>query len=234
MIKAVFFDLYLTLVNYQPPREELQAQALEELGYHVEPECFVIPLTTADEFMFQEHARLPLGKRSQDERYEIYLRHENIILQEAGLEVAPEVPGLVLKKISKIKLETVPFDDAIPTLKRLREIGHLTGLISNAEDSISPLLDSLNLGPLLDIVVTSREAGFNKPHREIFLKAVEMAGTAPEEVVFVGDQYSIDVVGAQNAGLKAVLLDRVGHFNGQGEFLKVSSLYELTEKIKEV
>ena len=32
MIKAVFFDLYHTLVRYEPPREELQSKALKDFG----------------------------------------------------------------------------------------------------------------------------------------------------------------------------------------------------------
>lgn len=233
MIKAIFFDLYLTLVDYWPPRQELQAKALKELGYNIDPEDLIIPLTIADEFMFEEHARLSLGKRSQKEQGEIYLKYEEIILREAGLKVAPEVPKLILEKISKVNLKTVPFDDTIPVLRELKEKGYITGLISNVADSISSMLDGLGLKLFLDLVVTSKDAGFNKPDPAIFLKAVEMAGTSPNETMFVGDQYNIDVIGAQNAGLRAVLLDRVGHFSGQGDFIKVNSLYELSGKIEQ-
>jgi FMN phosphatase YigB (HAD superfamily) len=37
MIKAVFFDLYHTLVHYQPSQEELEAEALKELGIDIDP-----------------------------------------------------------------------------------------------------------------------------------------------------------------------------------------------------
>ena len=37
MVKAVFFDFYNTLVNYDPPREELEARALKDLGIDVSP-----------------------------------------------------------------------------------------------------------------------------------------------------------------------------------------------------
>lgn len=39
MIKAVFFDLYHTLVRYDPPREELEAEALKEFGIDIAPEA---------------------------------------------------------------------------------------------------------------------------------------------------------------------------------------------------
>ncbi len=56
MIKAVFFDLYHTLVRYDPPREELQAKVLKDFGIEVKPELFRRPLVIADEFIYQEIA----------------------------------------------------------------------------------------------------------------------------------------------------------------------------------
>ena len=48
MIKAVFFDLYHTLVRYEPPQEVLLAKALKDLGIDANPEVFRRPLVTAD------------------------------------------------------------------------------------------------------------------------------------------------------------------------------------------
>ena len=62
MIKAVFFDLYHTLVRYEPPREELQARALKDFGIDVSPQVFHRPLVAADEFIYQELARAPLNQ----------------------------------------------------------------------------------------------------------------------------------------------------------------------------
>ena len=54
MIKAVFFDLYHTLVHYEPPREELLAKALNELGVGLKPTDLSRPLVIADEFLYAE------------------------------------------------------------------------------------------------------------------------------------------------------------------------------------
>ena len=37
-------------------------------------------------------------------------------------------------------------------------------------------------------------------------------GFAPAECIYVGDSFEIDVVGALNAGMKAVLVDRKGSY----------------------
>src|SRR5262245_56249570 len=54
------------------------------------------------------------------------------------------------------------------------------------------------------------EVGVEKPDPRIFRLALERAGVRAEEAVYVGDLYSVDVLGARAAGLSAVLLDPGG------------------------
>jgi putative hydrolase of the HAD superfamily len=61
--------------------------------------------------------------------------------------------------------------------------------------------------PWLEFVLDSSEVGVEKPDPRIFRLALERAGLAPDEAVYVGDIYSIDVLGARAAGMGAVLLD---------------------------
>jgi putative hydrolase of the HAD superfamily len=49
--------------------------------------------------------------------------------------------------------------------------------------------------------------GVEKPNARIFQMALERAGLGPGQAVYVGDLYSVDVLGARAAGLPAVLLD---------------------------
>lgn len=68
MTKAVFFDLYHTLACYDPPREDLQAKALRDFDIAVPPVTFCHELVIADEFIYREVARLPLSKRSNEDK----------------------------------------------------------------------------------------------------------------------------------------------------------------------
>jgi FMN phosphatase YigB (HAD superfamily) len=54
--------------------------------------------------------------------------------------------------------------------------------------------------------------GVEKPHPEIFRMALERAGFKAEQAVFVGDTYATDMGGAEAAGLRGILLDRVGAY----------------------
>lgn len=59
-------------------------------------------------------------------------------------------------------------------------------------------------------VVSADAARAYKPHREIFNEALRISYCIPGEVVHIGDSYDTDVVGAQSAGIRPVLLLR-GH-----------------------
>jgi len=56
-------------------------------------------------------------------------------------------------------------------------------------------------------MITSEEAGALKPSPKIYKFALEKIGALPEECLFIGDTYDIDIVGAQNVGIDQV------HFN---------------------
>ena len=63
--------------------------------------------------------------------------------------------------------------------------------------------------PYIDLSITSHEVGREKPNQLIFERALERAGARPERAVHVGDQITSDIAGAVNAGINAVLLDRM-------------------------
>ena len=229
MIKAVFFDLYHTLVRYEPPREELQSKALKDFGIEINPEVFRWPLVAADEFIYQELARSPLGKRSEPDKMALWGQYQRIVLKEAGIEADDKLVLGLLGKMLQTKMKLVLFDDAAPALSDLKNKGFILGLISNIDHDITSLLDELGLPSLLDVIVTSQDTGFNKPQPEIFQTALQQAGVQPAEAIYVGDQYQVDVVGANRAGMKGMLLDRNGYFEEVTDCPRVQSLTEIVE-----
>jgi HAD superfamily hydrolase (TIGR01549 family) len=118
--------------------------------------------------------------------------------------------------MKNFKYEMVIYEDVIPALTAVKNRGLITGLVSNADKDITAILERLQLDTLLEVIVTSQEVGFTKPHREIFEAAILKAGIKAEEALFIGDQYKIDVLGAINAGMSAVLLDRSDYYKNDG------------------
>jgi putative hydrolase of the HAD superfamily len=93
------------------------------------------------------------------------------------------------------------------TLQLLRDRGYSLAVVSNADGRVEALLDTLGLGGYFDCVIDSGVVGVEKPDPRIFRMACERLDVAPEESVYVGDIYEIDVVGARGAGLRAFLMD---------------------------
>lgn len=227
MIKAVFFDLYQTLVCYEPPREELQARALREFGVEVSPEVLRRPLVIADEFIYQEIARSSLSQRSKEEQMALWAQYERVLLKEAGIEADERLILGLLGKMRQFDMKLVLFDDVMPILTDLKGRGLTLGLISNIDHDITPLLNELGLKSLLQVVVTSQDAGFNKPQPEIFQEALKRAGVRASQAIYIGDQYQVDVVGAKKAGMEGVLLDRGGYFVEINDCPRIQSLTQL-------
>jgi putative hydrolase of the HAD superfamily len=96
----------------------------------------------------------------------------------------------------------VLYDDVIPTINILKNRGLKLGLIS------SFYRGGAGLAPYLDVVVTPKEAGVNKPDPRIFLSALKQAKLAAKDAVYIGDQYERDVIGAIETGIRSVLIDR--------------------------
>ncbi len=229
MINAVFFDLYQTLVRYEPPREEIQAQALNDFGINLTPPALRWPLVVADEFIYQELARRPWRQRAEADQKALWVEYERLLLREAGVEADEGLILGLLGKMRQVQMKLVLFDDVAPTLTELKKRGLILGLISNIDREINSLLTELGLPTWLEVVVTSLDAGVTKPQPGIFLEAVRRAGVPAGEAMYVGDQYQVDVVGAKNAGMQGVLLDRGGYFDKVTDCPRIRSLRQVVE-----
>jgi putative hydrolase of the HAD superfamily len=229
MIKAVFFDLYQTLVRYQPSQEELEAAALKNLGISVTADALRHPILTANEFIYQQIAKRPLSRRSREETMALYSEYQRIVLKEAGIAADEKIVLRLLGMMQQAKMDLVLFDDVMAALDDLKKRSLKLGLISNIEQNMTATLDKLGLSSKLDIVVTSQNAGFTKPQPEIFQHALEKAVVKPAEAVYVGDQYQVDIIGAKGASMQGVLIDRDNYYQEKLDCPKIKSLKDLVD-----
>jgi putative hydrolase of the HAD superfamily len=110
-------------------------------------------------------------------------------------------------------------------LRELRAAGRRVVVVSNWDFSLHDVLGRIGLAPLLDGIVTSAECGARKPAREIFERALRLAGAEAAEAIHVGDSLAEDVEGARAAGVMPVLLRRDGASGPRG----VTTIRSLTE-----
>ena len=91
-------------------------------------------------------------------------------------------------------------------LARLKAAGLLLGVVSNSEGRVEEALKAAGLRDYFDVVVDSGVVGIEKPDPRIFQAALQALHVAPEEALYVGDLYEVDVLGAQSAVIEAVLV----------------------------
>jgi putative hydrolase of the HAD superfamily len=99
-------------------------------------------------------------------------------------------------------------DVVIERIRRLRNDGYRTGLVTNnVKEASSQWRELVPVDELFEVIVDSSEVGMRKPNPAIFLHALELlGGVAPERAVFLDDA-SGNVTGAQAAGLHGILVD---------------------------
>ena len=105
------------------------------------------------------------------------------------------------------------------------------GVISNADGKIADVLAATGIADCFRTITDSGLVGYEKPHPAIFEAALRELGASPGESLYVGDGYSIDYVGATNAGMQAILLDVSGAYRDTSH-ARVESLQQLEERIK--
>ncbi len=102
---------------------------------------------------------------------------------------------------------SLPFPGAVELLTTLRSAGFLLGYATNANSRTH----LCGLGGLFDFEIYALENGVpKKPHPDFFHAVLAAAGAPPEQVVYVGDTYDHDVVGAAGVGIRTVWLNRAG------------------------
>ncbi|MES2939550.1 MAG: HAD-IA family hydrolase [Pseudomonadota bacterium] len=95
------------------------------------------------------------------------------------------------------------FDDALPALEFLAARFPLVSVSNGNAD-----LAVVGLAPLFAASISAREFGVGKPDPRIFHAAAGAVDVSPESVLHVGDDATLDVLGALNAGMQAVWLNR--------------------------
>lgn len=232
--RAVFFDAGETLVHPAPSFAELFATIVTREGHPREPLQIQEGLTMVSD-AFDEAARANALWTTSPESSRrfwgmVYDRFLDVLC-------IPQGDGLVetlYREFTDLG-NYEAFDDVRPALDRLLDDGLRVGLISNFEPWLDDLLVRLELKSLFDVRVISGVEGMEKPDPRIFLLALERAGLAPEEAVYVGDIPDFDVTPAASVGIYPILIDRrMRHASFDGPGTRIASMSELSDALAAV
>jgi HAD superfamily hydrolase (TIGR01549 family) len=112
-------------------------------------------------------------------------------------------------------------------LGRLRKKFRIA-VISNADGGIERVLARCCIADCFESITDSGIVGVEKPRAEIFQVALAAMKARADESLYVGDVYSVDYVGARNAGMQAILFDVAGAYRDR-DVSRVESLKQLEE-----
>ena len=105
------------------------------------------------------------------------------------------------------------FPEAIDVLRSVRAHPNVTsiGLVTNGPSEVQHAkIDLLKIREEVDFAIISGDVGCEKPHPDIFDAALIAGGSPPHQTLFVGDSEEFDMVGAKNAGLTPIWINRTG------------------------
>ena len=214
-IKVIFFDVGNTLLF--PNRERIHAPLAErgivpDLEHLKDLEC-----RTKNKF---DGMMTTNGSTDHSFWWMFYSQ----LLSDIGLED----DGIRDQLVTSIR-KSGNWDQIRPnTAERLSEIGerYQIAVISNADGAIEDVLQRCGIARCFRTITDSGLVGYEKPHPEIFHRALKSMNAKPEESLYVGDVYSVDYLGATGAGMQAVLMDVPGAYRDKG-VPRVESLEEL-------
>jgi HAD superfamily hydrolase (TIGR01662 family) len=98
------------------------------------------------------------------------------------------------------------YPDVRPCFDELKAEGYVVGIAGNQTSRAAQFIRELNLPA--DFVTTSDDLGAEKPDVAFFERLIERQALVPEATVYVGDRLENDILPAQKAGLRGVLLRR--------------------------
>jgi putative hydrolase of the HAD superfamily len=202
---ALLLDALGTLVALEPPPPILRAELAARLGIEVTEEQARRAIA-----MEIAYYRVHLDEGVDAARLAALRRRCAEVLREA-LPTSPTLRAADVDGLTDVLLASLRFSayaDARPAIVAARGRGKRVVVASNWDVSLHDLLERLALAPLLDGIVTSAEVGARKPAAAVFERALELAGTTPQDTIHVGDSIHEDVAGARAAGIEPVLLSR--------------------------
>jgi len=123
--------------------------------------------------------------------------------------LAPEITRIMQEQYDPVGIVAV---DTFDTLGKLKNEGYRMGVVSNRQDPIQEVIEELNLQDYFEITLAAGEVGWWKPDSRLLTYAAELMQAPPETIAYVGDNFYADVISAEGAGMRAILVDPQGLF----------------------
>jgi len=189
MIKAILFDLDMTLIDFMSMKKIASARAAQAMV----KEGLKMNKKVAERELFKFY--LDVGIESED-AFQKFLKKHNFYSDKL---VAVAVNAYLKAKYQHLK----PYKGVKKTLQKLKTKGLKLGVVTDAPRLKAYMrLDEMGILKFFDCVVGFEDTGRSKPSKLPFKKALKLLKVKPSEAMMVGDWPERDIKGAQKLGIK--------------------------------
>ncbi len=237
MIEAITFDCWDTLIADDPSRNNQRKEhfikVFNECGIKIDDDK-INQLFSEEARLFMEHIIENIKTQESRERVDT-------IINLAGVEI----PGPGKEKLAdycdKIALEFPP--PVVPGVQEVLEVlskEYNLAVICNtgwhSAATVRSLLESYGFPKYFSHLTFSDESGIAKPHKQIFEYTLKKLNISTRLAVHIGDSEYSDIVGAREAGMKAILFTGINdkYKNNNTADIEISNYDNLVEIIKEM
>ena len=204
MNKAIFWDCDGTLVRDNESFKCSLMRAFQKFGYSVSEEAVKNFLKGACSWNKPEEDH---GDKNGEEWWERLLGGMHVFCEEQGTSPADAVSVCDSFRRNVVSYEYEAYPDAKKVLRHFSEKGYKHYIISNNFPELREVLIRVGLDEEITGYFISASVGYDKPRKEMFEYALEVAGN-PEVRYMIGDNPVADYEGGLNAGLKPVLVHK--------------------------
>lgn len=206
-VACVFLDAEGTLFTFAHSVGEVYSRTLDGFGPRIPAGKIdaVLPKVWAefrDRYLGGENGY----ETSEAREREVWLEFASRLVVAAAPDLVPtgEMIEAIYLAFTEADTRTVKAD-AIRFLEAIRARGMRTGILSNNDGRLVPLVSNLGIADLFDYLCPASHVGFKKPSAQCFERVADLAGFRADEVLYVGNDLELDCIAARNAGWRAVL-----------------------------
>lgn len=222
--KGILLDIDNTLYNYDITHKIAKNQVLEFCINELNLEKDIVENTYE---IGRKKVHIELSETAASHNRLLYFQKMCEILNINSLDYAFRIYNIYWDTFLE---NMTPFDGIYDFLEKYKnKICLVTDLTAHIQYR---KIEKLKLNQFIDKIVTSEEAGREKPHPYMFMLALEKLNLGKHEVCMIGDSFKKDILGASNLGIDSIWFN---HENKQEKYNN-QSIKEVTmfEKILEL
>ena len=220
----IFFDLDRTLWDFNKNSEISLQQLFRD---------FSLQTTFGSFLFFKSRFDYHNGKlwnayyQDRIKKEDLMYRRFYLTLKESGLDDLELAKEIAADFINISPLQTSIFPNTHQTLQYLKEKGYQLHIITNGFNEVQyKKLNNCHLDQYFTKLITSENAGANKPSPKIFDYAMNETNAIPESSIMIGDDLKTDIAGARKSGIDQV------YFNPSNAKHKDSPTHEIQNLIQ--